>query len=63
MNQGDAPVEMELPTETNELEDVHCAAWHIVPELAGDLNGAGPFDPGGVLTLRPHRVLALRAER
>jgi len=34
-----------------------------VPELAGFLEGSGPIDPGGVLTLRPHRLLALRAER
>jgi isoamylase len=63
MNQGDAPAEFELPEETNELEDVHCAAWHVVPELAEDLAGGGPFDPGGLFALRPHRLLVLRAER
>jgi glycogen operon protein len=63
MNQGSGPVEFELPEETNELEDVSCAAWHVVPELAGFLEGSGPLDPGGMLTLRPHRLLALRAER
>lgn len=63
MNQSDAPVEFELPEETNELEDVHCAAWHVVPELAEDLEGAGPVDPGGLLALPPHRLLVVRAER
>jgi glycogen operon protein len=63
MNQGDAPVEFQLPEETNELQDVHCAAWYVVSEVVEDLNGAGPFDPGGLLTLRPRRLLALRAER
>ena len=63
MNQGDGPVEFELPEETNELEDVSCAAWHVVPELAGALEESGPIEPGGVLTLQPHRLLALRAER
>jgi glycogen operon protein len=63
MNQGDAPAELELPEETNELEDVRCTAWHVVTELAEDLDGGGPFDPGGLLALRPHRLLVLRAER
>lgn len=63
MNQSDAPVEFELPEETNELEDVSCTAWHVVPELAGSLDDPAPIDPGGVLTLRPHRLQALRAER
>ena len=63
MNQSDAPVECVLPEETNELEDVSCAAWHVVTELAEDLEGTGPVDPGGLLALRPHRLLVLRAER
>jgi glycogen operon protein len=63
MNQGDSPVEFEVPEETNELEDVRCKAWHIVPELAGDLGQTEPIEPGGLLTLRPHRLLALRAKR
>jgi len=62
MNQGGAPVEFELPTETNELDDEHCSAWCVVPELAEFLDGTDSIDPGGVLTLRPHRLLALRAE-
>jgi glycogen operon protein len=57
-------VPFELPEETNELEDVSCAAWHVVPELAeGEEVADGPLHPGGVLTLRPHRLLALKAER
>ncbi|MFB6271253.1 MAG: glycogen debranching protein GlgX [Salinibacter sp.] len=63
MNQSDAPVEFELPTETNELQDVNCAAWHVVTDVAGSLDGTDPIDPGGTLALRPHRLLALRAER
>jgi glycogen operon protein len=63
MNQGSDPVPFELPEETNELEDVSCKAWHLVPELAGDRADEGPVDPGGVLTLRPHRLLAMEAER
>jgi glycogen operon protein len=63
MNQGSEPVPFELPRKTNELEDVSCKAWHLVPELAGEQAEEGPVDPGGVLTLRPHRLLALRAQR
>jgi glycogen operon protein len=63
MNQGAEPVPFELPEKTNELEDVGCKAWHLVPELAGGLDEGGPIDPGGVLTLRPHRLLAMTAER
>ncbi|WP_208426609.1 MULTISPECIES: glycogen debranching protein GlgX [Salinibacter] len=63
MNQGGAPVEVEVPAETNELDDVHCVAWHVVPELAEFLDDPGPVEPGGVLTLRPHRLLVLRAEQ
>ncbi|PSQ69516.1 MAG: glycogen debranching enzyme GlgX [Bacteroidetes bacterium QH_2_64_26] len=63
MNQSDAPVECVLPEQTNELEDVSCAAWHVVTELAEDLGGTGPVDPGGLLALRPHRLLVLQAER
>ena len=64
MNQGDDPVPFELPEETNELEDVSCAAWHLVPELTdGEEAVEGPLEPGGVLPLRPHRLLALKAER
>jgi len=61
MNQGDDPVPIELPEETNELEDVGCEGWHVVPELAEERTGADPLEPGGVLTLRPQRLLALRA--
>jgi len=63
MNQGGEPIPFELPEQTNELEDVSCVAWHLVPELAEDRAGEGPVDPGGVLTLKPHRLLALKAER
>ena len=63
MNQGDAPVEFTLPEETNELEDVSCKNWHLVPELALSEDPGGPVEPGGMLTLRPHRLLALKAER
>jgi glycogen operon protein len=63
MNQGSEIVPFELPERTNELEDVSCKAWHVVPELAEDKEQESPFDPGGVLTLRPNRLLALRAER
>jgi glycogen operon protein len=62
MNQGGGPVEFEVPTETSELDDAHCTAWHVVPELTGFLDETDPIEPGGVLTLRPHRLLALRAE-
>ena len=63
MNQGDNPVEFTLPEETNELEDVSCAAWHLVPELTMDEDPEGPMEPGGLLSLHGHRMLALRAER
>ena len=63
MNQGSEIVPFELPEKTNELEDVSCKAWHVVPELAEDKEEESPFDPGGVLTLRPNRLLALRAEQ
>ena len=63
MNQGDAPVEFTLPEETNELEDVSCKHWHLVPEFALSEDPGEPVAPGGLLTLRPHRLLALRAER
>jgi glycogen operon protein len=63
MNQGDAPVAFTLPEETNELEDVSCAAWHLVPELARDEDPEGPIAPGGRLMLQPNRLLALKAER
>jgi glycogen operon protein len=64
MNQSAERVPFELPEHTNELEDVNCCrAWHLVPELAGSRKDDGPVEPGGVLTLRPHRLLALEAER
>ena len=63
MNQGSDPASFELPEKTNELEDVSCKAWHLVPELAEGRADEGPVDPGGVLTLQPHRLLALKAER
>lgn len=63
MNQGRDPMPVELPEETNELEDVSCEAWHLVPELAEGKEEEGPFEPGGVVTLRAHRLIALRAER
>jgi glycogen operon protein len=63
MNPSAAPAELELPERTNGLEDVPCGGWHVVPELAEELEGAGPFDPGGRLALRPHRLLVLRAEQ
>jgi len=63
MNQGNDPVPFELPEQTNELEDVSCKGWHLVPELAGERTEEGPVDPGGVLTLRPHRLLGFKAER
>jgi glycogen operon protein len=63
MNQGESPVEFALPTKTNELDDKSCTAWHVVPEVAGDLEGTGPFEPGSVFALQPHRLVAFRAER
>ncbi len=63
MNQGDDPVPVELPEETNELEDVGCEGWHLVPELTEGREEEGPLEPGGVLTLRPQCLIALRAER
>jgi len=63
MNQGDAPVEFTLPEETNELKDVSCKCWHVVPELALDEDPGRTVDPGGFFTLRPDRLLALQAER
>ena len=64
MNQGDDSVPFELPQETNELEDVSCSAWHLVPELADGEGGADDsWGPGGTLPLQPHRLVALRAER
>ena len=63
MNQGSEIVPFELPEHTNELEDASCGAWHAVPELAENRKEEGPFEPGGVLTLRPDRLMALRAER
>jgi glycogen operon protein len=63
MNQSSDPVPVELPRRTNELEDVSCRAWHLVPELAEGEPTDGPFEPGGVLTLEGNRLLALRAER
>jgi isoamylase len=63
MNQGGQRASFELPEQLNELEDVDCKAWHFVPELAGDKADAGPVEPGGTLILRPHRLLALKAER
>ena len=63
MNQGGDRASFELPEQTNELEDVDCKAWHFVPELAGDKADSGPVEPGGMLILRPHRLLALKAER
>lgn len=63
MNQGDDAVEFTLPEETNELEDVSCAAWHIVKELAAAQDETAPLDPGGQLKLRPHSLRVLRAER
>jgi len=63
MNQSAERVPFELPKKTNELEDVNCKAWHLVSELAGSRSDEGPVEPGGVLTLRPHRLLALKAER
>ncbi len=62
MNQGGESVPIELPEKTNELEDVSCKRWHLVPALA-DEDDEGPFEPGGDLTLHPHRLLALRAEQ
>jgi len=63
MNQGDDAVEFVLPEETNELEDVSCKQWHIVSELVVEDASVGPVGPGGTLTLRPNRLMALRAER
>lgn len=63
MNQGNDPVPFELPEHTNELEDVSCKGWHLVPELAAERSEEGPVDPGGVLTLQPHRLLGFKAER
>jgi len=62
MNQGSDPVAVELPEETNELEDVSCEGWELVAEFE---EGAveGPHEPGGVLTLRAHGFQALRALR
>ena len=62
MNQGSDAVPIELPEETNELEDVSCESWELVPELA-DGPEEGPFEPGGVFRLRGHGLVALRAER
>ena len=64
MNQGRDPVPCELPEETNELEDVSCVAWHAVRQFATDEEMEhSPFEPGGVLTLRPQRLISLKAER
>ena len=63
MNQGDDPVAVTLPEKTNDLDDGHCLAWHLVPELAEMVNVDGPFEPGGTLPLAPHAIVALRAER
>jgi len=62
MNQGSDSVPVELPEETNELEDVSCEGWEVVVELE-DGPVAGAYDPGGVLTLRAHGFQALRALR
>ncbi|MEF8796037.1 MAG: glycogen debranching protein GlgX [Salinivenus sp.] len=62
MNQGSDPAPIELPEETNELEDVSCDGWDVVPELA-DGTVEGRYDPGGVLRLRAHAMVALSADR
>lgn len=62
MNQGSEAVSIELPEETNELEDVSCEAWHLVPELTIDDEAPDTLEAGGMLTLQPHRVQGLRAE-
>jgi glycogen operon protein len=62
MNQGGDPVPIELPEETNELEDVSCDGWDVVPELADGME-KDRYEPGGVLTLRAHGMVALSADR
>jgi len=63
MNQGDTPLSFTLPEETNELDDRHCDAWQLVPELAEMVDADGPFAPGETLELGPHLLVALTAVR
>jgi glycogen operon protein len=63
MNQGGDPLEFELPTETNDLDDASCQAWVVVPELDEMLSLDDTYAPGDLLALDPHALAVLRAER
>jgi glycogen operon protein len=63
MNPRAHTVDVTLPKRTNDLDDGHCLAWHVVPELAEMVATEGPVAPGGVLPVPAHSMVALRAER
>lgn len=62
MNQGDAPVTVTLPSETHD-DDPVCEAWTVIDELTEMVRNKTRCVAGGTLTLHPHSVTALRAER
>ena len=63
MNQGDHASTFTLPRQTNDLENRECDAWSLVPELAEMVDPDGPFTPGSNLSVPPHTLVVLKAER